>query len=265
MASAARRRHSEILGFKHLTSAAFLGLLAATSAAADGRIIITQERGLAGHITAGDAPGFPIQLTEPGSYVLESNLSVPAGKNGITVTASNVAIDLNNFLIDGEGRNALNGIYVPGSEVLNLSVENGTIAEFRTNGVQASRVSFINLHDLSIFGNGSDGLRLFANVTVRESNIFANLGAGISCDKYCHIESNNITANAKEGVSVIDGNVVNNSIFYNGGRGIRAVEVAGAGGNMLVGNGGQLERVLPLNPNACESECNYLQAFPEEP
>ena len=54
-----------------------LGLGLATPAlAVDGVIEINQARAMAGGITAGDNPGFPVNLTESGSYRLTSDLTV---------------------------------------------------------------------------------------------------------------------------------------------------------------------------------------------
>jgi len=38
-------------------------------------ISITQAKAVAGNITAGDAPGFPVQITVSGSYRLDTNLT----------------------------------------------------------------------------------------------------------------------------------------------------------------------------------------------
>src|SRR6266850_592227 len=67
--------------------------------AVDGVVLIDQNRALAGNVTPGDAPGFPISITQPGSYRLSGNLTVPAATNGIEISASNVTIDLNGFSI----------------------------------------------------------------------------------------------------------------------------------------------------------------------
>ena len=72
------------------TGCLFVLLLTGPALAADGVDEINQTSALAGGITPGDAAGFPITLTEPGSYVLTSNLSVPAGTSGIDVGAPGV-------------------------------------------------------------------------------------------------------------------------------------------------------------------------------
>lgn len=72
-----------------LTIAALVG-----TAAADGRLEISQ--------TGVDASGgFPITLTAPGSYVLTSDLVVPASTDAIVLETSEVVIDLNGFAIRG--------------------------------------------------------------------------------------------------------------------------------------------------------------------
>src|SRR5438128_5729077 len=68
--------------------------------AVDGVVLIDQNRALAGSVTFGDAPGFPVTLSQPGSYRLSGNLTVPdANTTAIEVTANNVTIDLNGFSI----------------------------------------------------------------------------------------------------------------------------------------------------------------------
>jgi hypothetical protein len=64
---------------------------------------IDQNKALAGSLSPGDLPGFPITLSVPGSYKLTSNLVVPAGLNGIEITSDNVTLDLNGFRIAGSG------------------------------------------------------------------------------------------------------------------------------------------------------------------
>src|SRR5882757_8656039 len=76
--------------------------------AVDGVVLIDQNRALAGNITPGDAPGFPISITQPGSYRLSGNLTVPASTAGIEISASNVTIDLNGFSLLAPAR-GLNG------------------------------------------------------------------------------------------------------------------------------------------------------------
>jgi hypothetical protein len=77
--------------------------LIATGASAFAQNQIDHNKALAGNVTPGDAAGYPITITQPGHYVLKSNLVVPANNAGIYVTADNVTIDLNGFSIVGQG------------------------------------------------------------------------------------------------------------------------------------------------------------------
>ena len=82
-----------------------LALLALTAAGqALAQATIDQNKALAGNVTPGDMPGFPITLSVPGSYKLTGNLVVPGGLNGIEITSDNVTLDLNGFRIAGSGR-----------------------------------------------------------------------------------------------------------------------------------------------------------------
>jgi hypothetical protein len=76
---------------------------AGASAPSDGVITIDQAKALAGGITAGDDPGFPVTLSTPGSYRLSGNLSTPAGTHGILIASPGVTLDLNGFTLASEG------------------------------------------------------------------------------------------------------------------------------------------------------------------
>src|SRR5947199_6672479 len=70
--------------------------------AVDGVVLIDQNRALAGGVTPGDAPGFPVTISLAGSYRLSGNLTVPnANTTAISITSDNVTIDLNGFSIIG--------------------------------------------------------------------------------------------------------------------------------------------------------------------
>jgi hypothetical protein len=69
--------------------------------AAHAQTTIDQNKAMTKGIGQGDSAGFPVTITQPGSYRLMSNLSVPAGLDGIVITAPNVTIDLNGYTIAG--------------------------------------------------------------------------------------------------------------------------------------------------------------------
>ena len=85
-----------------LVGAALLGGVAMPTWAVDGVILIDQNKAMAGNVTLGDTPGFPVTISLPGSYRLSGNLTVPdANTTAIEVTAGGVSIDLNGFGIFG--------------------------------------------------------------------------------------------------------------------------------------------------------------------
>ena len=83
-------------------SIVLLAGLASGVEAADDVQLIDQDLALAGGVTPGDLPGFPVEISRPGSYRLSGNLrvSVP-GVHPIIIRADNVTIDLNGFTIQG--------------------------------------------------------------------------------------------------------------------------------------------------------------------
>src|SRR5262249_14253614 len=71
-------------------------------AADDGVTLIDQKAATTGKVTPADTPGFPVTISEAGSYRLDSNLIVPdAGTTAIEITADNVTLDLGGFSIIG--------------------------------------------------------------------------------------------------------------------------------------------------------------------
>ena len=72
--------------------------------AVDGVVLIDQNKALAGNVTPGDTAGFPVTISQPGSYRLSSNLTVPnATTSAIQITSHGVSLDLNGFSIIGPG------------------------------------------------------------------------------------------------------------------------------------------------------------------
>src|SRR4051812_47183537 len=135
----------------HWVAAAAL-LFALPASAIDGVTLIDQNRALAGGVTPGDAPGFPISITRPGQYRLSGNLTVPdVDTTAIEVATDHVTIDLNGFVIAGPvdclptlpacpGVGNGSGVAtVPTtlqSPRFNVSVRNGTIQGMGANGIQ---------------------------------------------------------------------------------------------------------------------------------
>ena len=69
--------------------------------ASDGVIEINQAKALAGGVTAGDTATFPVTISEPGSYILTSDLMTSGPM--IDITVGNVTLDLNGFTLSNSG------------------------------------------------------------------------------------------------------------------------------------------------------------------
>ena len=176
-----------------------LTLLAGSAWAVDGVVLIDQNKALAGNVTPGDAPGFPVTITQPGSYRLSGNLVVPNEfTTGIVVTASAVSIDLNGFGIFGPGRPSNDTLFVgvgitdSNSDLnqTNIAIRNGTIAGMGGSGI-------------IITGGGGEIMN------VRSHN---NAGVGISVGEGYLVSGNTVSFNRfglwAGSASVVRGNVV---------------------------------------------------------
>ena len=97
---------------KLLQQLCFAAVCAASIIAADGVTLIDQRAAMAGKVTSGDTAGFPVTISQSGSYKLTGNLTVPdAMTTAIQITADDVMLDLNGFAIIGP--NTCSGKPVP--------------------------------------------------------------------------------------------------------------------------------------------------------
>jgi hypothetical protein len=247
--------------------ALLLGVATPLTAASAGVIIITQAKANAGGVTPGDAPGFPVTFSLPGAYQFDTNLTVPASKNGIVVTSHYVDIDMNGFLLLGANsagtKVAFHGVV---SGFGDGHIHNGIISSFKGTGiflVAAPNSNAWVVENMQIVSNDGYGIRADTSHYLRVSNslILVNGASGLWCVQYCHVEGNTIADNGSYGVLLSSGTVLGNSIFSNGSYAIvdsgAAIDV-GYGNNTLSGNGPTADQVfggVPLHPNACVPSC----------
>ncbi len=161
------------------------------AAAGDGRIEINQARALAGGVTAGDAPGFPVTISTDGSFVLTSDLVVPVDEDGLFVNGADTSIDLNGFSVVGPascsgspisclgtGAGVGEGIYVFAGSA---EIRNGSVRGFGSVGVRHFGSSYhFRLIDVEVRENGNDGVETnAASALLRGLTVVDNLGRGI--------------------------------------------------------------------------------------
>lgn len=168
-----------------LVGVVLLSAMSMPTWAVDGVILIDQNKALAGGVTPGDAPGFPVTISLPGSYRLAGNLTVPdANTDAVVITASNVTLDLNGFRIRGAGL-AGTGKGVRSDFSNNITVLNGVI-----------------------FGMGSHGIALGGSSAGTGNHLIEKVSSDL---------------NGGDGIHIAYGRIVNSSASGNGGDGISAV------------------------------------------
>jgi len=245
-------------------SLAIVALLAASPAIAltndHGVVVFTQADALAGGVTAGDTPGFPVTLGAGGSYRLGSNLVVTTAVNGIEVRANEVTIDMGGFTLAGSGvgRNGVTGFN------RSLTVRGGTVRGFTLDGIRSVGDLF-EVDRIRSVSNGRNGVSTYDNtldtpgrrhVTITNSAVSENLGDGIVCKGNCRVQDSDVSFNGGSGILtdsytlVIDNFITSNAQYgILGGGAFR--------GNFIVSNGATPTSgtILPLDPNRCVPAC----------
>lgn len=179
--------------------------------AVDGVVLIDQNRALAGGVTPGDTPGFPVTISQPGSYRLAGDLTVPdANTDAIDITANHVTIDLNGFSIIGPT------VCTGGPPVTSCSPTGSGV------GVSSLTASYITVKNGGVRGMGSNGLALGGLNLVDQVIAENNGSSGISLSGGSVLNSV-VSSNGSIGIDVAGGTVISNISQANGGAGIVAV------------------------------------------
>jgi len=246
-----------------LLAAPFVGSAnAAPVKTIDGIVLITQADALAGGVTAGDAPGFPVTITQSGSYRLGGPLTFsnatqnPSG-SAINVTAPLVTLDLNGFSIDGNGTGYV-GVW---GENRSLSVIDGTIRNvewgvYVTDGesmVMNIRVAN-SLYPIGIYFGQSGGTSIIRN------NIAINSDDAIECGGTCLIVGNIVTNATRQAIKGLDYSSILDNVVSSSIAGID-VNVGATGRNTLTGVNTFFDGVPgSLGPNVCRPVPNPVPA-----
>jgi len=208
-----------------------------TALAVDGVIEINAARAAVGGVTPGDAPGFPVTISTPGSYRLTGNLTIAASStNGIEITGDDVTIDLNGFSIIGPGGSGP-GTGVNGGTFSRITVLNGVIRDMDDHGVVIGPQSYVS--GIHAFDNGGSGIIAGRGSIVSGNTTHSNNAAGISSNQGCVISGNTVHDNGTSGISALSGcTVVNNTARDNTGVGLSGSSSTGYKGNVFGGNNG---------------------------
>lgn len=193
--------------------------------AIDGVIEISQARATLGGISFNDAPGFPISITEPGSYRLMSDLSVDEATLVIDISSSYVTLDLNGFSIIGPvkcdpgtsnctpaGVGAATGVSVQNSAHF-LTIKNGMITGMGGSGIWCANSDSCTVENLTVSHNYQVGIAAGWRSRVSNCRVQANRTTGIRAGGGTIIDSNSITLNGGVGLLTREGVIVTSNAF----------------------------------------------------
>jgi parallel beta-helix repeat protein len=266
-----------------LATALVVGL-ASVAFAVDGVVLISQASALAGGVTPGDAPGFPVTINQPGSYRLESNLTVNADTTAIEITVNHVTLDLNGFAI--VPRRCLTtpggppcprpvGLGVDATDRNNVTVINGTVRGMGSRGLYLTGPNSV-VERIRAVNNGADGIFVGDGATVRWCTAHENDGFGIRAGNGTIVNGNVVRDNVGSGIWVeaggtVTGNtargnntgiivfgrggtVTGNTVHENHGFGLNLFgPTVGYGHNVMSGNSaGAVQGGTSLGQNLCD-------------
>lgn len=229
-------------------------LLPLRAFAADGVIEINEARVAAGGISACDAPGYPVEICDSGSYRLTSNLHYPSSSaKGIVVSAPEVTLDLNGMTLAGDNTctigafGAVTGCAAPGKGGIEVSatrfsvrngrvrgagsyglyvgsgdavIENLEVYESYHGGVYA--VARARLDNVSAVRNGSSGIVAEDGSAVHLAVVSGNGFAGLYLSLGSTAERVSATRNGYAGIYMSGASVSGFSATSNGANGVNA-------------------------------------------
>jgi hypothetical protein len=216
-------------------------LSADDSRAVDGLIEINQAKAAAGAINGSliaDPAGFPVVISQPGSYRLTGSLTAPEFQSAITITIDRVTLDLNGFRITTEAAaGGIDGISAAGRT--GIRVSNGTVEGFGGEGIETGEIA--RVENVSVNNNVGVGIRVTGLSAVLGNNLRSNGGHGIEAGAACTISGNIVELSGGAGIyapnrSTVTGNTVN----ANTGPGIEVGYSSSVSGNVStfnLGNG----------------------------
>ena len=203
--------------------------------AVDGVIEINQARALAGGVTPGDSPGFPVTISQPGSYRLTGNLDVrppanpgqanPENVTAIKVTVGDVTLDLNGFVISGPVSCTFNGTAV----VCSIS---GSGNGIDAGAIGGNALTHVVITDGAVIGFGHDGIHGNQADRVERVRVSNNANFGIDVDNESLVSRCKAQVNGQRGISAGPDSVVSDNIASANGE----IGILGDLGSTITGN-----------------------------
>lgn len=233
-----------------VATALLVFLIASAARAVDGVLEINQACAVNTGCFLGDTAGFPVTIDGSAgtSYRLTGDLTPPISSvNAVSVTGSNVTLDLNGFAVLGPTRctpqpvtsclplDGGSGIVASAAE--NVTIRNGKIQGMTFLGVGVGRDSL--LEDLVVKDNGGTfAVWTGGNCVVRNLRVRGNGGVGIQTSGGSMLTHNVVSGNADQGIVLSAGQATFNVVNSNGRAGIDASLGSAVIGNSVRTNGG---------------------------
>jgi parallel beta-helix repeat protein len=137
-------------------------------------------------------------ISQPGSYYLTANIVAVASKNGISIVAGGVTLDLNGFSLLGSST-ASTGVIIL-SEATPVVIQNGLIGGWGGNGV-SSGANNLTLERLTVVSNTGQGVLMSSSSVAKDCRIFSN-GSGIIGGADCVVSGCVVNSNIYFGISL---------------------------------------------------------------
>lgn len=164
----------------------------------------------------------PYTITQPGSYVLTSNFTGVGGADGFITDADNVTLDLNGFTLLGVNGAGF-GIRSLGPQV-NITVRNGNVRSWGTEGVGLSGVSRAMIENVRCEGSTGGGMSVGTDSIVDSCISMGHMGGvGIFAGDGSIVSNCVALSNSARGIDVGSTSaVVNCTTRLNGAAGVEA-------------------------------------------
>jgi len=208
------------------SAASLLILLSTPLALADGgRLEINQACATGGGCFSGDAPGYPVEITTSGSYVLTSSLDLPADVSGIALKdgAQGSTIDLNGLAIrgpetcDGTPVTSCTGssqvFAVAGFDsdsdtlIKDVTVMNGSVSGMPAGGGGVLLGRFATVRDIRVEESGAVGVSLGDSSVVEGVRAERNI-LGITLGRDALVQASHAFGNSTRGFEGGEGSVI---------------------------------------------------------
>lgn len=239
--------------------------LALPAEATDGVIEINQASALAGGITAGDAPGFPVTIGVGGSYRLTGSLSPGAGQPDATAlvvsTPNGVVIDLNGFTLQGPSTCNPQQPCAPAGSARGIdatagpatTVRNGIVRGFPGGGLSLGTRARVEA--VSAFGNGFSGIQVSDGGIVTGCIAGTNVGNGIQTGQSATVDGNTVDGNGQNGIQTSLASIISHNTASG-----NHIGIAAGGTSMVVSNSARSNTGAGIACNGCQLIGNSAHA-----